>query len=624
MKIKAKPVKITDTTLRDAHQSLWATRMKTEDMVPVLEDLDDVGYHSLEVWGGATFDAPLRFLDENPWDRLRIIKKHVRKTPLQMLLRGQNLVGYRHYSDSIVRDFVKHAAKNGIDIFRIFDALNDTRNVKTAIDAVKDAGAHAQGAVCYTISPVHTLEHYVETAIKLVEMGCDSICIKDMAALLSPYRTEKLVKRFKKEIDVPIQLHCHYIGGMAPMNYLKAVECGVDILDTATVPLAFGNSQPAVEMIVAALKDSDRDAGLDMDKLYNIAEYFEKVREARHFQRGVTSLVHMKVFSHQVPGGMISNLYSQLQEQKAEDRLEEVLEEIPKVRAEVGYPPLVTPLSQIVGIQAVLNVLTGKRWGVIPEEMRKYILGYYGKAPGKIDKDVEKKVRSNSKLKPIKSRPAEHLKEKLSDYKKEIKDLAKNDEDVLTYALFPEQAREYLQRHAEGVEETTFLTSREIAAVKEDEYMDVEQVKELIKALEKSKVDELTIEEGGVKICIRKGLNGQPVANVESSDSKSTDASKTKTKTKTKAKADVNSNDFKSINAPMVGTFYRASAPDADAFIEEGQELDVGQTVCILEAMKLMNEIEAEEKGIIKKILVENGQPVEYGQPLFLYEPVSG
>ena len=622
MKMKPKPVKITDTTLRDAHQSLWATRMRTEDMVPILEELDSVGYHSLEVWGGATFDAPLRFLDENPWERLRIIKKHVRKTPLQMLLRGQNLVGYKHYSDSIVKDFVKHAAKNGIDIFRIFDALNDTRNVEVAIKAVKAAGAHAQGAVCYTISPVHTLEHYVETALEMVKMGCDSICIKDMAALLSPYRTQKLVERFRKEIDVPIQIHCHYIGGMAPMNYLKAVESGAELIDTATVPLAFGNSQPAVEMIVAALKDSVHDTGLDMDKLYKIADYFENVREARNFQRGVTSLIHMKVFSHQVPGGMISNLYSQLEEQKAEDRLEEVLEEIPKVRAEAGYPPLVTPLSQIVGIQAVLNILTGKRWGVIPDEMRKYILGYYGKAPGKIDEEVEKKVKSSSKLKPIKTRPAAQLKEKLSDYKKEIKDLAKNDEDVLTYALFPQQAREYLQRHAEGVEETTFLTSREIAAVKENEYMDVEQVKELIKALEKSKVDELTIEEGDVKICVRKGLNGQPAASVEAPSSATKETGQANVDAK--AGTDTHPDSSKSINAPMVGTFYRASAPDADPFIQEGQEVDVGQTVCILEAMKLMNEIEAEEKGVIKEILVENGQPVEYGQPLFLYEPTSG
>ncbi|TET52542.1 MAG: pyruvate carboxylase subunit B, partial [Actinobacteria bacterium] len=454
--MRAKPVRITDTTLRDAHQSLWATRMRTEDMVPILEKIDDVGYFSLEVWGGATFDAPLRFLDENPWDRLRTIKKHVRKTPTQMLLRGQNLVGYRHYSDDIVKRFIKNAAKNGMDIFRIFDALNDTRNLKVAIEEVKAAGAHAQGAVCYTISPVHTLEHYVETALELVKMGCDSICIKDMAALLSPYRTRKLVERFKKEIKIPINLHCHYIGGMASMNYLEAIEAGVDIVDTATVPLAFGNSQPAVEMMVAALKDTEYDTGLDIEKLYDIAEYFEEVRERRNFQRGVTSLVHMKVFSHQVPGGMISNLVSQLQEQKAEDRLEEVLEEIPKVRAEVGYPPLVTPLSQIVGIQAVLNVLSGKRWGVVPDEMKKYLLGYYGKAPGKIDAEVFKKVKAGSKLKPIDCRPADLLKDKLSDYKKEIGEFAKSEEDLLSYALFPEQTREYLQRHAEGAEKTAF------------------------------------------------------------------------------------------------------------------------------------------------------------------------
>lgn len=624
--MRAKPVKITDTTLRDAHQSLWATRMRTEDMVGILEALDDIGYFSLEVWGGATFDAPLRFLDENPWDRLRVIKQHVRKTPLQMLLRGQNLVGYRHYSDDIVKHFVRHSVSSGMDIFRIFDALNDTRNLKVAIEEVKAAGAHAQGAVCYTISPVHTLEHYVETALELVKMGCDSICIKDMAALLSPYRTQKLVQRFKREINVPLHLHCHYIGGMAPMNYLKAVEAGVDIIDTATVPLAFGNSQPAVEMIVAALKDTEYDSGLDLEKLYEIAEYFEKVRERRHFQRGVTSLVHMKVFSHQVPGGMISNLVSQLQEQKSEDRLVEVLEEIPRVRAEVGYPPLVTPLSQIVGIQAVLNVLSGKRWGVVPDEMRKYILGYYGKAPGKIDGAVLKKVKANSKLKQIECRPADLLKEKLSDYEKEVGDLAKGEEDVLTYALFPEQAREYFERHAEGVEQTTFLTSREIAAVKEDEYMDVEQIKELIKALEKSKVAEITVEEGGVKVSVRKSHDGQVKASFEASTSPSNTAEKIEAPKKTEAAKPSEEEylaHYKKIEAPMVGTFYRAPAPDADPFIEVGTEVEVGQTVCILEAMKLMNEVEAEEKGVIKEILVENGQPVEYGQPLFLYEPTK-
>jgi oxaloacetate decarboxylase alpha subunit len=593
--------------------------MRTEDMVPILPTLDSVGFFSLEMWGGATFDACLRFLDENPWDRVRIIKSYVRKTPLQMLLRGQNIVGYKHYPDDIVRRFVKAAKIAGIDIFRIFDALNDTRNLETAIEAVKEVGAHAQGAVVYTISPVHTLEHYVDTAVKLVEMGVDSICIKDMAALLSPYRTFKLVTRLKKEINLPIHLHCHYIGGMAPMNYLKAIEAGVDIIDTATVPLAFGNSQPATEMIVAAFKDSPYDSKLNLDVLYEIAEYFEKVRVRRHIQRGVTSLEHMKVFSHQVPGGMLSNLHSQLQEQKALDRLRDVLEEIPKVRAEVGYPPLVTPLSQIVGTQAVLNVLTGKRWAVIPDEMKAYVRGYYGRPPGPMSPEIEAKIITKDNP-YFEGRPAELLTETFDDYAKDLGDLARNEEDVISYALFPKETKNFLQAHAEGAEKAVFMMSEDIKAVKEDNYMDVSQIRDLVKVIEQSQVGEILVEDGDLRITIRKAASSAP-AQVEVENSSQGNGKKI-------AEAPTTTSDerlehWKEITAPMVGTFYRAPAPDADPFVEEEMMVEKGQTLCILEAMKLMNEIHAEESGVIKKILVENGQPVEYGQPLFFYEPVN-
>lgn len=617
--MKERQIKICDTTLRDAHQSLWATRMRTEDMVPILPKIDEIGYFSVEMWGGATFDSCLRFLDENPWDRLRVIKSHMRHTPLQMLLRGQNIVGYRHYSDDIVRRFVKATAENGLDIFRVFDALNDTRNLKTAIEAVKESGKHAQGAVVYTISPVHTLEHYVETALELVDMGVDSICIKDMAALLSPYRTFKLVQRFKREIDLPIHLHCHYIGGMAPMNYLKAIEAGVDIIDTATGPLAFGNSQPATEMIVAAFKDSPWDSRLNLDSLYEIAEYFEKVRVRRGIQRGVTSLEHMKVMTHQVPGGMISNLFSQLQEQKALDRIKEVFEEIPKVRAEVGYPPLVTPLSQIVGTQAVLNVLTGKRWAVIPDEMKAYVRGYYGRAPGPMSPDIEEKILKDEPR--IDIRPAELLKETFDDYANELGDLAKDEEDVLSYALFPKETKNYLAAHVEGAEKAVFMMSEDINAVKEDGYMDVSQIRELIKIVEQSDINEVLVEEGDVKITVRRGgVEAQGEVKVETAV-KGEDL-----KTGTAAvnvQEEVVPDGWREIKAPMVGTFYRQPAPDADAFVEEGTMVETGQTLCILEAMKLMNEIPAEEGGVIRKILVENAHPVEYGQALFLYEPTE-
>jgi oxaloacetate decarboxylase alpha subunit len=598
--------------------------MRTEDMLPVLEQIDSIGYYSVEMWGGATFDACLRFLDENPWDRLRIIKRHIRKTPLQMLLRGQNVVGYRHYSDDIVRKFVLAAAKNGIGIFRIFDALNDMRNIKTSIEAVKEAGAHAQGAVVYTISPVHTLEHYVETAHELIEMGADSICIKDMAALLTPPRTEKLVKRLKKEIDKPINIHCHYIGGMAPMNYLKAIEAGADIIDTATVPIAFGNSQPATEMIVASLKETLYDSGIDLEKLYGIAEYFESVRVKRGFKRGVTSLTHMKVFSHQVPGGMISNLFSQLEEQKALDRLDEVLEEIPRVRAEVGYPPLVTPLSQIVGTQAVLNVLTGKRWGMVPGEMKSYIRGYYGRPPGKISKEIEEKILSSGETK-IDCRPAELLTETFKQYEKEIGDLAKSEEDVLSYALFPNEAKAYLQAHAQGAEKAVFMIGKEIDAVKEGDDMDVDKLKELIKAFETSTLNEITIEEGNAKVRLRKGFAAGETAEADLGE-RSAQATSAAADSVNIASAVSEGNgsrnpNWKAVTSPMVGTFYKAPSPDALPYIEVGDTLEPGQTVCILEAMKLMNEITSEESGVVKEICVNNADTVQFGQVLIYYEP---
>lgn len=603
-----KLVHITDTSLRDAHQSLWATRMRTQDMMPIIEVLDDIGFYALEMWGGATFDACLNFLNENPWDRLRVIKAHAKKTPLMMLLRGQNIVGYRHYPDDIVRRFVFAAHRNGIDIFRMFDALNDTRNLKTAVDAVLETGAHAQGAVVYTISPIHTLEHYVETAGELVEMGVHSLCIKDMAALLSPYRTYNLVKRLKKEFDLPLEVHCHYIGGMAPMNYIKAIEAGADIIDTATAPLAFGNSQPATEMIVAALKDTPYDSKLDLDKLYEIAEYFDRIREKRGFKRGVTSLAHMKVTSHQVPGGMISNLMSQLEQQKAIDRLNEVLEEIPRVRAEVGYPPLVTPLSQIVGTQAVLNILTGKRWGIIPTEMKDYVRGLYGKAPGPIDADILKLILGDEK--PFTGRPAELITETYEDFAAEIGDLATSEEDVLAYALFPKLMRDYLERHS-GPEKAVFAMKEQVKACREDDAMDIDQLADLIKLLDESDIGEVVFEEGDTKVTLRK--HGGPVVESKTAAPATQPVVESAPSSAPEGTVEVKS--------PMVGTFYRASSPDAPPYVEQGDTIEVGQTLCMLEAMKLFNEINAEISGKVVNIMVENAQPVEYGQTLFWIEP---
>ncbi len=615
-----RPVHITDTTLRDAHQSLWATRMTLADMLPILPKMDSVGYWSLEVWGGATFDSALRFLDENPWDRLRIIKQHAPKTPLQMLLRGQNLVGYHHYSDDIVRRFVHASKRNGIDVFRIFDALNDIRNVEISAQAVKECGGHFEGAISYTVSPVHTLDSYLEYAQELKDIGADTICIKDMAGMLTPFRTAKMVSALKDEIGLPVHVHCHYIGGMAPMNYLKGVEAGADIIDTAVVALAFGNSQPAVEMIVAALKESEYDSGLDLDLLFEIAEYWEGVREAKKLKRGVTSLMHMEVFSHQVPGGMMSNLVSQLELQKAADRLPDVFAEVPKVRAEVGYPPLVTPLSQIVGTQAVLNVLSGKRWAVVPREMKDYIRGYYGKAPGPMDDDIVAKVLAGEKPLAADVRPGSLVLTTYEQMAEEIGELAHTEEDVLMYALFPNEARTYLENHQEGAERAVFLMGEEVNTVREADSVDVNQIRELVKLVEASDVTEVIVEEGDSRIVVRKGgvveapVPAAPVAPADSS---------VEAAPAVEASPAGRPTTWRTVTSPMVGTIYHAPSPGAAPFVSVGDTVTEGQVLCILEAMKLMNEIATEESGVIREIAVENAQPVEYGTILFYYEPVA-
>lgn len=611
---KARKILITDTTLRDGHQSLWATRMRTSEMLPILGAMDDIGYYSLEAWGGATFDSCIRFLDEDPWERLRTIKHHCPKTPLQMLLRGQNLVGYRHYGDDIVRHFVARSAESGVDIFRVFDALNDTRNVAVAAEAIKESGKHFQGAISYTISPVHTIDHYMEVAHIYADMGADSLCIKDMAALLSPYHGLQLVQKLKEEIDLPLELHCHYIGGLAPMTYLKAIEAGVDIVDTASVPLAFGASNPATEMVVSALTGTPYDTGLELDQLFRIAKYWEGVRERGGYKRGVTSLTHMQVYSHQVPGGMISNLESQLAEQNAMDRLPEVLLEIPIVRAEVGYPPLVTPMSQIVGTQAVLNILSGKRWQVVPDEMKSYLRGRYGKAPGPINPEVMQKVLGDEK--PMTGRPADLLDETLDQFADEIGDLAHNEEDVLIYAMFPATGRSFLEKRQHRVEEDVFLIQE--TEEKSGVEMDLDKIKELIATVEESSIAEITIEEGDTRITVRR--SSEP----EAGEGAPSVAGAARTAAAEAAAAEEEEeNNYHVVKSPMVGTFYRAASPTSDPFVEEGDEVKEGQTLCILEAMKLMNEVTCEINGIVRRIMVDNAKPVEYGQKLLYIEPLE-
>lgn len=443
-----KPVKITDTTFRDAHQSLLATRMKTDTMLPIAEKIDEVGFFSLEAWGGATFDVAIRYLAEDPWDRIRQLKKRVKKTPLQMLLRGQNVVGYRNYPDDVVIKFIEKAAEIGIDIFRVFDALNDIRNMEVAIKTVKKTGKHAQGTISYTISPFHTVGYFVEFAKKLAELDCDSICVKDMAGMLAPEPAYKLISTLKKEINLPVHLHSHSTSGMVMMTYLRACEAGVDILDAAFSPFAWGTSQPPVESIVAALKETPYDTCLDSELLNEIAQYFRELREKYYDPLKLidpkSERVDPSIIVHQIPGGMFSNLLEQLKEQKALNRLDEVLKEVPKVRKELGYPPLVTPTSQLVGIQAVLNVISGKRYAIIPKEIKDYVKGLYGKPPAPIEGRIRKIIIGNEEA--ITCRPADLLEPALNKIPDDVKPYIESDEDKITYALFPQTALEFFKK----------------------------------------------------------------------------------------------------------------------------------------------------------------------------------
>jgi pyruvate/oxaloacetate carboxyltransferase len=442
-------VAIMETVLRDAHQSLVATRMRTEDMLPIAAELDDVGYWSLETWGGATFDASLRFLNEDPWERLRRLRTAMPKTRFQMLLRGQNVVGYRNYPDDIVEAFVDRAAANGIDVFRIFDAMNDVRNMETAIKAGIATGKLVEGTICYTISPVHSVDYFVRVAEKLAAMGVQIICVKDMAGMLAPFPTYELIDKLRSRIGLPIHLHSHSTAGLAHMSYLTAVQAGVDVIDTAISPFSQGTSHPATEQMVAAFQGTPHDTGLDLDKLGKIAEYFYPVRgHYAEFESPVNNQIKVDILTSQVPGGMLSNLIAQLREQKAEHQLDAVLAEMPHVRKDFGYPPLVTPTSQIVGSQAALNVVTGKRYGVVSKETRNYVMGYYGEAPGPMDEEMKAKVLG--KKEPITCRPADLLEPEMEKARQESAGLAQSDEDVLTYALFPELAKAFFAAREGG------------------------------------------------------------------------------------------------------------------------------------------------------------------------------
>jgi len=458
MSVEKKPVKITETILRDAHQSLIATRMTTEQMLPIIEKMDKVGYHSVECWGGATFDASLRFLKEDPWERLRKIKDGFKNTKLQMLFRGQNILGYRHYADDVVEYFVQKSIANGIDIIRIFDCLNDIRNLETAVKAANKEKGHAQIALSYTLGEAYTLDYWKDMAKKIEDMGANSICIKDMAGLLVPYKATELVTALKESTSLPIQLHTHYTSGVASMTYMKAVEAGCDIIDTAMSPMALGTSQPATEVMAKAFEGTEYDPGFDENLLVEIADYFKPMREewlASGLLNPKVMGVDIKTLLYQVPGGMLSNLVSQLKEMNAEDKFTEVLEEVPRVRKDYGEPPLVTPSSQIVGTQAVLNVVTGERYKMCTKESKALVAGEYGQSVLPVDPEVRKKVIGDKE--PITCRPADLIENELDKLEKEMAQYKQQDEDVLTYALFPQVAMDFFKyREAQqtGVDST--------------------------------------------------------------------------------------------------------------------------------------------------------------------------
>ena len=598
--IAAKKIHVTDTILRDAHQSLIATRMRTEDMLPICAKLDKVGYWSLEVWGGATFDSCVRFLKEDPWERLRQLRAALPNTRLQMLLRGQNLLGYRHYSDDVVRAFVAKAAVNGIDVFRIFDAMNDVRNLRVSIEAVKAAGKHAQGTLCYTTSPVHTVEAFVAQAKQMEAMGCDSVAIKDMAGLLTPYATGELVKALKAEQSLPVFIHSHDTAGLSAMCQLKAIENGAEHIDTAISSFAWGTSHPGTESMVAALRGSEYDTGLDLPLLQEIGLYFYAVRKKYHQFESEFTAVDTRVQVNQVPGGMMSNLANQLKEQGALHRINEVFDEIPRVREDLGFPPLVTPTSQIVGSQAVFNVLAGERYKTITNEVKLYLQGRYGKTAGAVNEKLRRQAIGSEDV--IEVRPADLLKPEMSKLREEIGALAKSEEDVLTYAMFPDIGRKFLEERAAGsLTPEALLPIPEAGAVAAagGEGVPTEFIIDVHGESYRVDITGVGLKTDG-KRHFYLSLDGMPEEVV-----------------------------FEPLNAFVAGTGGKrkpASAPGdvstsmpgniVDVLVKQGDVVKAGQAVLISEAMKMETEVQAPIAGTVKAVHVAKGDRVNPGEVL--------
>ena len=580
-------VKITETALRDAHQSLIATRMRTRDILDIVEQLDDVGYYSLEMWGGATFDTSIRYLNEDPWQRLRDIKSRMKKTKAQMLLRGQNLVGYRHYSDDVVVKFVEKSYENGIDIFRIFDALNDFRNIEVSVKTAKKVGAHVQGTVSYTISPVHTPETFIKMAKKLEEMDCDSICIKDMAGLLSPAAVSEIVSGMKKEVSIPICVHSHCTSGMAPVMYYAAVEAGADIIDTAISPFGWGSSQPPTEAMIASLEGTKYDTGISLDKFTEITPFFRKLKEKYNsICDPISETIDTNVIRYQIPGGMLSNLVSQLKEQNALNKYDDVLAEMPRVREELGYPPLVTPTSQIVGTQAVLNVIMGERYKVIPKEVKEYVRGYYGKTPVPLTEEMISLVIGDER--PIAARPGDMLKPEYEKMKKEAESLgiAKSEEDILTYILYPAIAPKFLK--GEG-EEEELVCSCSIPASNAVSYAGIPT--EYRVEVDGNVFDIKVEPKGGSSVSSAPGAGSAPAGDDKKSKANAPGA----------------------VLSSMQGMILSIK-------IKVGAQVNEGDTICVIEAMKMENAVSAPRSGTVKEIMISEGDTVVGGDALMIIE----
>ncbi|KPD22973.1 sodium-extruding oxaloacetate decarboxylase subunit alpha [Idiomarina abyssalis] len=599
----SKPLLLTELVLRDAHQSLLATRMRLEDMLPIAEKLDSIGYWSMESWGGATFDSCIRYLGEDPWERIRELKKAMPNTRQQMLLRGQNLLGYRHYADDVVKRFIERAKENGVDVFRIFDAMNDVRNLKTAIKAAKDVEGHAQGTLAYTVSPVHTLDKWVAMAQELEDLGCDSLFIKDMAGLLRPNDAYELVSALKKNTDLPIAMQCHATTGLSVATYQKAIDAGIDMLDTAISSMSMTYGHSPTETLVAMTENTDRDTGLSLPDLAEVASYFREVRKKYAKFEGSLKGVDARILLAQVPGGMLTNMEGQLKEQGALDKFDEVLEEIPKVREDLGFIPLVTPTSQIVGTQAVLNVLSGERYSNISKETAAVLKGEYGATAAEVNKDLQKRVLDGEEA--ITCRPADLLDNELDALTKELKDKATDEDirladdvvdDVLTYALFPQIGLKFLKNrdNPDAFEPAPGQETEEKAEAKEKEA-----------PATTGSVEQYEVEVDGKRYNVKVG----PTGKLDSVKSASSDEQSKSSETQSDASGESSSGEGETIKAPLAGNIFKVVA-------KEGTTVKAGDVVLVLEAMKMETDIKAEKDGKVQSLHVKEGDAVTVGDAL--------